>query len=129
VLLETRHVLTNSSSLSATSNVAARFRALVVDDSMINSKVLSKMLSKLECLQIESANHRGAKALDYLQSLQALEDANLLLPNLIISDLSMPEMNGYELLRRESDRESWHGRLIRRGKWKQNASRSALTEF
>jgi CheY-like chemotaxis protein len=76
VLLETRHVLTNSSSLSATSNVAARFRALVVDDSMINSKVLSKMLSKLECLQIESANHRGAKALDYLQSLQALEDAS-----------------------------------------------------
>lgn len=93
-------VVTNSSHcLSATNNVAARFRALVVDDSMINSKVLSKMLSRLGCSQIESVN-RGAKALDYLQSVQSLENANLLLPNLIILDLDMPEMNGYELVRR-----------------------------
>ena len=48
------------------------------------------MLSKLGCSQIESVN-RGAKALDYLQSVQALKDANLLLPNLIIPDVNMPE--------------------------------------
>jgi CheY-like chemotaxis protein len=81
---------------------AKTFRALVVDDSMINLKVLERMLVRLGVQEVTTCSD-GSKALEYIESIQQLHD----LPNLLLSDLNMPNINGDELIRRMREMEKY----------------------
>ena len=70
------------------------FRVLVIDDSMINLKVLARMLNKIKVQHCETALS-GSEALEYLKPIRNNPD---LTPNLILCDLQMPGMDGYELM-------------------------------
>ena len=72
---------------------ASAFRVLVVDDSVINQKVLKRMLVRLGVKEIHLASD-GRKALEYLKE----NESRVELPNVILSDLNMPNMDGYELI-------------------------------
>jgi signal transduction histidine kinase len=62
---------------------------LIVDDDPIGREAIDAMLSQ-EGYQLEFASN----------GLQALEKANLLMPDLILLDVMMPEMDGLEVCRR-----------------------------
>jgi signal transduction histidine kinase len=64
------------------------FRIVLVDDTLINLKVLSRMLSRLGVQKMATANN-GKEALDLLTT----EDDF----NLVLTDIQMPEMTGIEL--------------------------------
>lgn len=68
---------------------AKRFKLLVAEDNPINRMLVKIFLEKMspEALVLEAENGREALAL-------FLEEN----PNLVITDIHMPEMNGYELL-------------------------------
>ncbi len=68
---------------------------LIVDDNDINRMLLSRMLSK-----------KGFRLIEAADGTQAIEMANRELPDLILLDIMMPEMDGYEVctrLRENSD--------------------------
>jgi len=70
---------------------SAFFRVLVVDDNIINLKVLVRMLKRIGVSQVDTALN-GAEALERLM------ESDKKLPNLILSDLQMPIMDGYQLM-------------------------------
>jgi CheY-like chemotaxis protein len=80
----------SSESIAATETTAVaqfRFRILVVDDALVIRKTLG------QCL--EGEGYEVLTAADGLEGLQALSKS---LPDLIISDLNMPRMSGFEFL-------------------------------
>jgi two-component system sensor histidine kinase/response regulator len=68
---------------------AARADILVVDDTPANLDVLVEMLGE-----------QGFRARPVLSGALALQSARLQPPDLILLDINMPEMNGYEVCRR-----------------------------
>lgn len=77
-------------------NAAAQFRVLLVDDSILNLKILRRMLERLGVEKITTVDS-GKKAL------AALKDGDF---NLVLTDLQMPEMSGDELSRTIRDSSS-----------------------
>lgn len=63
--------------------------ALVVDDSMLIRHTVCRYLEELGC-RVESATN-GEEALDMLRDLH---------PHIIITDIEMPKMDGYQLVKR-----------------------------
>lgn len=61
---------------------------LIVDDLNVNRKILADIIRQMGCLPITAANGK--------ETMHILEKT---LPQLILMDISMPEMNGYELCR------------------------------
>lgn len=59
---------------------------LIVDDVEVNRAILDGIVSSMGCSTVLAEN--GAQALEYIRE-------NL--PNLVLTDISMPEMDGYEL--------------------------------
>ncbi len=64
-------------------------RILIVEDSPVNQRLLFSLLAR-SGYQVDLAGN-GVQALNFL------EDENRPLPNLIVLDILMPEMNGFEL--------------------------------
>jgi twitching motility two-component system response regulator PilH len=71
-------------------------RILVVEDSISQREMISELL-KGNGLSVDVAGD-GVEALDTLS--QIAKDNPASLPNLIVLDIVMPRMNGYELCRR-----------------------------
>jgi CheY-like chemotaxis protein len=63
---------------------------LVVDDSAVDRRLASMLLSRGTTLSVETANN-GLAALEYLKRCE---------PDVVVTDLQMPEMDGLELIRR-----------------------------
>jgi twitching motility two-component system response regulator PilH len=61
---------------------------LIVDDSQTLRQMLSELLRK-----------NGMKVIEAIDGLEAKEQIQASLPDLVITDLIMPRMNGYELCR------------------------------
>ncbi len=70
-------------------------RVLVVDDSAFVRKIVSHMLSKSTAIEVVGTARDGR---------EALEMADLTLPDVIICDLNMPEMNGVTFVHRQMAR-------------------------
>src|SRR5262245_19555324 len=77
------------SSLSSLSGASTRSRVLVVDDIPKNLQVVGTMLRNAGCAVMPATS--GA---------EALESVRVQLPDLILLDLMMPEMDGLEVCRR-----------------------------
>ena len=71
-------------------------RILLVDDSVSVRKVVGRMLS--------SAGFEVVTAVDGVEALACLRDASF---SLVITDLEMPRLNGFELIQQLRDREAW----------------------
>lgn len=65
---------------------------LVVDDSTVDQKIAAGMLQKDTGWQVEFAKHG-------LEAWNRLQNGRLPLPDVVVTDLQMPEMNGLELVR------------------------------
>lgn len=63
---------------------------LVVDDSAVDRRLVSLLLSRGTTLAVETAQH-GQAAMEYMNRCE---------PDLVLTDLQMPEMDGLELIRR-----------------------------
>lgn len=62
---------------------------LVVDDQLSHREMISSLLKKVEMKIISASN-----------GVEALEQIKIQKPDLVILDIVMPEMNGYEVCRR-----------------------------
>jgi signal transduction histidine kinase/DNA-binding NarL/FixJ family response regulator len=71
------------------SSSASQYRVLVVDDTMINLKVLQRMLKRIGVGKVITVDS-GKKALAVLDSGEEFD--------LVLSDINMPEMNGFQLV-------------------------------
>ena len=78
-----------------TQTAARAARILVVDDNVLNCELLDAMLSP-QGYQVEQATS-GAEALALAERMR---------PDMILLDVSMPEMDGFEVARRLRERES-----------------------
>jgi signal transduction histidine kinase/ActR/RegA family two-component response regulator len=74
-------------SLAGSVSTAAGYRVLVVDDTIINLKVLCRMLTRLGVEKVETVDS-GSSALEALKK----EDYNM-----VLTDIQMPGMSGTEL--------------------------------
>ncbi len=72
---------------------------LILDDSQFSLKLLRDLLERNNYDVISAINGREA-----LQTLSGMKD----LPDLIISDIMMPEMDGYEFFRQVSKNPNWN---------------------
>lgn len=75
-----------------------QFHVLAVDDSIIDRKLIEKLL-KTSSYQVTAVDS-GSKALEFLGLLSEENEVREVGVNLIITDYSMPEMTGYDLLRK-----------------------------
>lgn len=70
---------------------ASKFRVLVVDDSVINVKVLSRMFRRLGVQIVDTASN-GPQALQLIKEKMDKDPSQW--PNMVVSDMKMPEMSG-----------------------------------
>ncbi len=75
-----------------TGDVFASVTVLVVEDEAFSRRFLVRVLNTIGIAQVLIAEN-GVKALELLEATDSAID-------LVISDIEMPEMNGYELVRR-----------------------------
>lgn len=75
-------------SLAVDTSLAGPIRILVVDDSLVNRKLLGKMMASANYEVLEAGN--GKEAIAVWQRSH---------PHLILMDMQMPVMNGYEAIR------------------------------
>lgn len=76
----------------------AQFRILVVDDDR-DDQFLIQQAAKIINPDVEIITvENGVKAMDFLLSPQALNEHNRLRLDLIITDINMPLLNGFELI-------------------------------
>ncbi|XP_019184348.1 PREDICTED: two-component response regulator ARR17-like isoform X2 [Ipomoea nil] len=85
---------------------AVVMHVLVVDDSVVDRTVVEKLFKSSSCKVTTAEN--GVRALEYLGLLAGdvqhnSPNTNVPKVNLIITDYSMPGMNGYELLKKVKD--------------------------
>ncbi|MEW6210166.1 MAG: response regulator [Acidobacteriota bacterium] len=73
-------------------------RVMIVDDDPAARDMISRLLAKESCVVIEAAN--GREAIDHIQSQRV---------DLILLDLAMPEMDGFEVIGELEKREEWRG--------------------
>ncbi|XP_031115743.1 two-component response regulator ARR17-like [Ipomoea triloba] len=81
----------------------AVMHVLAVDDSVVDRTIVEKLFKSSSCKVTTAEN--GVRALEYLGLLPGDDqhnspNTNVPKVNLIITDYSMPEMNGYEFLKK-----------------------------
>lgn len=73
-----------------------KVRVLVVDDSAYVRKVVKQMLSRSPSIEVIGTARDGEEALELVEQLQ---------PDVVTTDLNMPQMNGVEFLRQQMARQ------------------------
>jgi CheY-like chemotaxis protein len=77
----------------------ARYRVLYVDDEPSNLKLVAYALQNRDDIEFHSAE----------DGTSGLEQANILSPDLIFLDISLPDMSGFDVLRRIKKTDSLDG--------------------
>lgn len=67
---------------------------LIVDDSPLNVKILNQALKDDYTIKVAT---NGESALEYIKDCLYISDINLKLPDIILLDIMMPGINGYEV--------------------------------
>ncbi len=80
----------SKSTLGAPSKVDKQIRTLVVDDSVVIRRLITRMLTSDPAIEVVGSARDGVDALAKVESLQ---------PDLVTLDVEMPEMNGLDALR------------------------------
>jgi CheY-like chemotaxis protein len=70
-------------------------KVLLIDDDGINNFINERLFKKMDIVNHIEIRRNGKEAVDYLFE---LKDNNEECPELIVIDINMPEMNGYEFL-------------------------------
>lgn len=73
-------------------------RAVLVDDDPISNFVTNKVVSKMDIAEEIVIKHNGREAFDYFKSQQFSSKRTVEKPDLVLLDISMAAMNGFELL-------------------------------
>jgi PAS domain S-box-containing protein len=106
--LSLQDVISGSTAAQETTLDLKQFSVLIVEDNLVNQRVLSKQLQRLGC-KIQVASH-GGEALDYLQTTEIWKgnEGNSTAKKLtiILMDLEMPVMDGLTCVRRVREMEA-----------------------
>mmetsp|Transcript_42795 Transcript_42795/g.103277 ORF Transcript_42795/g.103277 Transcript_42795/m.103277 type:complete len:779 (+) Transcript_42795:668-3004(+) len=90
---------TSLTELLTEEGVGSNFHVMIVDDSIINIKVLSKMFKKLGNKSLTTANG-GTAALEYLKRVMDDPFFDGFFPDLVVCDINMPDMSGFDVVSR-----------------------------
>lgn len=71
---------------------------LLVEDEPINVLLIRRAISKAQASVRLEAVENGEQAVEYLRAVQATTAPSDALPDLVLTDIKMPRMNGMELL-------------------------------
>jgi len=71
---------------------------MLVDDNEIDNMINQKMLESANFAERYYIHNSGKSALDFLENLVGEENASELLPEIILLDINMPLMDGFQFL-------------------------------
>ena len=86
-------------SIHAASFAQSRFRALIADDQQSAREAISRLLEEDESIEIVSECADGREALAYLNGEGKYASSNFPMPALVLLDLSLPKLDGFDVLR------------------------------
>ncbi len=76
---------------------------LIVDDDPDEHFFINKALKVVDPEIIGVSVYNGAQAIDFLLNEGSYSDKTIVKPDIIITDLNMPKINGYELMKKIKD--------------------------
>lgn len=81
----------------ADNDVQQPLTVLLIEDSVIQAKIVRNVLATIDNLQLLDVAEDGVEGMAFLR--REGEHANAELPNLVLLDINMPRMDGFEVLR------------------------------
>ena len=82
---------------------------VIADDDIEDHKLITRAVTDCDLNHIVSSVYNGSQLMNLLQKKEFYKSDNMRLPDLIILDLQMPIMNGFEVLEEIKNRNEFKG--------------------